>query len=373
MFKKHLLQFFFLFCLAFLIVTPALAQGGWTEAECKQAGNRWYANTCIAKAPELDLEVPFGQLTSGKIDISKYIENLYTFGVGAAGVLAVIVIMVAGFIWLTAGGNQENIGTAKGYITGALIGLIIALGSYTVMRIINPSLVIFAPLRIPAIKQAYLSDFCPEKVPTSQETINCTDPTGQQVTLKSGDEIKCGWRCQIGSGDNQNNCTGMTGPNGKLCLPLAQTDKSNNLIFDNQLPSGACKNFNDDFTSKAGLPEEQSTCQKINDGITTNPKARITSLANDERGSCVWINIKWLSDLLAKADITNTLPTDGCYWCDQNTYNIISGELAAKISENHKTKYEVCNGLFTGIGWTQTKQVCMQQWCFIGGPNPVGY
>lgn len=46
------------------------------------------------------------------------------------GMITLILIIVAGFIWLTAGGVEEKITKAKDIMKGATIGLIIVLGSY---------------------------------------------------------------------------------------------------------------------------------------------------------------------------------------------------------------------------------------------------
>ncbi len=118
--------------------------------------------------PSLQIPIPgfggFSSVTEPKIKeggknyyyipwIAEYIGALYKFGVGAAAVLSVIVIMVGGFIWLTAGGNQERVTAAKGYITGALIGLVVALGSYSVLKVVNPSLVYLKPLKILVVER----------------------------------------------------------------------------------------------------------------------------------------------------------------------------------------------------------------------------
>jgi hypothetical protein len=88
--------------------------------------------------------------------IGQYLAGFYRFAVLAATILAAVVIMVAGFLWLTAGGNVTQIGTARAYIGGALLGLVLMLGSYTVLNLINPKLVTFEALRIPLIKRKEL-------------------------------------------------------------------------------------------------------------------------------------------------------------------------------------------------------------------------
>ncbi|OGL87538.1 hypothetical protein A3I40_01340 [Candidatus Uhrbacteria bacterium RIFCSPLOWO2_02_FULL_48_12] len=64
--------------------------------------------------------------------------------------------MIAGFIWLTAGGNVNQIGTAKSYIGGAIMGLVLMLGSYTILNLINSDLVIFKALRVAVVEKKEL-------------------------------------------------------------------------------------------------------------------------------------------------------------------------------------------------------------------------
>ena len=49
-------------------------------------------------------------------------------------------IMVGGFMYITSAGNQATMGKAKGYITDAIIGLIMAMAAYLLLYEINPDL-----------------------------------------------------------------------------------------------------------------------------------------------------------------------------------------------------------------------------------------
>jgi len=71
----------------------------------------------------------------------EYIKGFYRFFVGVAGIIAVFMIMFGGIQWLFSGGSPGMIGSAKETIFGAVIGLLIAVGSYGVLQIINPQLV----------------------------------------------------------------------------------------------------------------------------------------------------------------------------------------------------------------------------------------
>jgi hypothetical protein len=48
------------------------------------------------------------------------------------GLILLCLNLYAGFLWLTAGGNDEQIAQAKGYIRNGVIGLIIVLSAYSI-------------------------------------------------------------------------------------------------------------------------------------------------------------------------------------------------------------------------------------------------
>lgn len=114
--------------------------------------------------------------------IGQYISSLYIFGVYAATILSAIVIMVAGFLWLTSGGNTNQIGSARSYISGALLGLMLMLGSYTVLRLVNPNLVQFTALRIPVLKRVTLQEFATNLYQAGGKVSVCVGANGQIIS-----------------------------------------------------------------------------------------------------------------------------------------------------------------------------------------------
>lgn len=88
---------------------------------------------------EIYLYIPF---------LGQYLATVYRYLVIAAGVIAVIVIIVAGIQWTASGGNSSTIESAKNKIIGAITGLCLAVGSYIILYTINPDLVAFRSLKI---------------------------------------------------------------------------------------------------------------------------------------------------------------------------------------------------------------------------------
>lgn len=78
---------------------------------------------------------------SGATDFPAFIVALYKFGIWTVGIAALLMITIGGFMYLTSAGNTSKMDSAKGVITDALIGLIIALAAYLILYVINPDLV----------------------------------------------------------------------------------------------------------------------------------------------------------------------------------------------------------------------------------------
>ncbi len=58
--------------------------------------------------------------------------NLINIILGFLGILALALIIFAGFKWMTAAGNEDQVASAKKLLTAAVIGLIIILSSYSI-------------------------------------------------------------------------------------------------------------------------------------------------------------------------------------------------------------------------------------------------
>ena len=53
------------------------------------------------------------------------------------GVIALVLVIYAGFLWMTAGGNEEKVTKAKNIITAAVIGLIITMAAYAITSFVT--------------------------------------------------------------------------------------------------------------------------------------------------------------------------------------------------------------------------------------------
>lgn len=69
-------------------------------------------------------------------DARHTVVNIIKIVLGFLGILVVILILYAGFLWMTAGGNEEKISEAKKIITACVIGLVIILSAYAIANFV---------------------------------------------------------------------------------------------------------------------------------------------------------------------------------------------------------------------------------------------
>ncbi len=70
------------------------------------------------------------------MDIRTVVANIIRIFLGLLGVIAVVLMIYAGFIWMTAGGNEEKIGESKKILVNATIGLVIILSAYAIVSFV---------------------------------------------------------------------------------------------------------------------------------------------------------------------------------------------------------------------------------------------
>lgn len=163
----------------FLSATPVLAQTTeasarcWSKSDCMKKTENCQAcfelqNTfcgenrgyCYAKPVPATLEVSLGGLRE-VTDPAQYISKLYEWTISVTGILAGIMIMIGGLLYLTAGGSPERVSNAKSYISNALIGLILALTSYFLLQTVNPALLNLRFPKVPLVAPAIaFTQFC---------------------------------------------------------------------------------------------------------------------------------------------------------------------------------------------------------------------
>ena len=103
----------------------------------------------VSTALVASAQVPGFLIPSASSSIPEFIKGFYDFALVVAGVLAVGAIVIGGIMYSISGAVDKK-GLGKEIIAGALWGLLLLLGSYVILRTVNPKLV---DLEAPALPE----------------------------------------------------------------------------------------------------------------------------------------------------------------------------------------------------------------------------
>ncbi|MHB8904313.1 MAG: hypothetical protein ACYC40_04410 [Patescibacteria group bacterium] len=101
--------------------------------------------------------------------IGEYINGIYQYGINIVGILAAIMLMAGGLLWLMSGGDASKITQAKDIIIGSVTGLVILMASYIILTQVNPELV-----KMKSINTGYIvKDITPPPINTGEFAAKC--------------------------------------------------------------------------------------------------------------------------------------------------------------------------------------------------------
>jgi len=72
------------------------------------------------------------EIDVGSRDLPTLIGNLINIALGLLGIILVVLVVYAGFLWMTAAGSKEQVTKAKEILTRAIIGIIIVVAAYAI-------------------------------------------------------------------------------------------------------------------------------------------------------------------------------------------------------------------------------------------------
>ena len=121
----------------------------------------------IAKDGSTYITIPF---------LGEYISAIFTYGVAVSTILAMFMCLIGGLQWMVSRGDGPAIQAAKSRMVKAIIGLLLALGSYTILYTINPELIKFRNLRVLYVRQIDLSKYIVALVGEGGTVTPITDP-----------------------------------------------------------------------------------------------------------------------------------------------------------------------------------------------------
>jgi len=215
-------------CLFFLLATPVASQASGTFMT--QPGDF---------TPQVELPgFNFDKNDSSTGNIANLIKAIYNYAIGIVGILAAVVLMVGGVLWIMAGGNATQIGEAKAWIGAALTGLVLALTSYLILNTVNPALVNLQTTDITKIGKLIKGSCTLIEAPYT-----CTNNIEEKQCIASYatfvEDGKCPNPCcsfiindrtqQRSCNDNTATLENCKGPNASF-LPNATCDKNKNCI-----------------------------------------------------------------------------------------------------------------------------------------------
>src|SRR3989339_1440832 len=98
--------------------------------------------SAVTTTGDINFGLIYGKETGlGDQDIRATISKIINMALGLLGIVAVVIVLVGGFEWMTAGGNEEKTGEAKKRIMAGVIGLAIILSAYAIAKFVIDSLV----------------------------------------------------------------------------------------------------------------------------------------------------------------------------------------------------------------------------------------
>ncbi len=77
----------------------------------------------------------------GEQDPRETAANIIRAGLGVLGIIAVVIVLWGGVLWMTAGGSDDKVGTAKKILFSGLVGLIIILSAYALTQFVVNQLI----------------------------------------------------------------------------------------------------------------------------------------------------------------------------------------------------------------------------------------
>ncbi|MCK5212210.1 hypothetical protein KAJ89_05915 [Candidatus Parcubacteria bacterium] len=91
-------------------------------------------------AQAIDLGVGYaeniGLASAGDEDIRDTAVGIIQYLLTFLGIIAVAIILYGGFMWMTAGGNEDRVAKAKKIIISGAIGLIIVLAAFAIVTFV---------------------------------------------------------------------------------------------------------------------------------------------------------------------------------------------------------------------------------------------
>ena len=125
-----------MFFIIISLAVPALAQGPGGIGGMGGPGGG------VGGITDQQLGISYGAATGlPSTDVRLTTARIIKVAIGMLGIVALVIILIGGFTWMTAGGSEEKVGEAKKWITAGVIGLAIILSAYSIASFVVSNLV----------------------------------------------------------------------------------------------------------------------------------------------------------------------------------------------------------------------------------------
>lgn len=334
-------------------------------------------------------EIDFGGRTSFE-NIGVFIKYMFRYSVMAAGILSVIMIMFAGFEWVTSGGNSEKITGAKKKISGAIMGLLIASLSYALLSTINPYLV---NLRLPQAwminSQGMAPVYCRELKPNTTKVALAYK---QSEKLSEGDkqkneakadynqgvvatEAKCGDNYFVKDTGAQT-CIGTLCGQGNVCSPvlLGSNESKYNCIKGQMILKYSVGSLWQELKSNWPLSESVQYDYLDDDVFDFYPVCTYGKDGKPKSGDKLIVGNKWENWDNNGSEIRQVVPITGA-GSSFKSYIVVLGGFS--FSEAHPSTHWNCPDGTNLAGWVMKSEIGQKMgWYwpnFTDGNLIVGY
>ncbi|PLX20306.1 hypothetical protein C0584_06195 [Candidatus Parcubacteria bacterium] len=118
----------------FMLFVPAFLFAPSASAADINAADLWGGN-------DFSQTAFYNETGLGNADPRAIAASVIKVLLGFLGIIAVLIILFAGFLWMTAAGNDDKISQAKGMMSAGVIGLIIILAAFGIATFVMNALI----------------------------------------------------------------------------------------------------------------------------------------------------------------------------------------------------------------------------------------
>jgi hypothetical protein len=146
----------------------------------------------VAHAVTISMSIP-GASTTASSTPGAWVANFYQFALMIGGVLAFGVVVYGGVKYMASAGNPSGQSDAKEWIEAALLGLLLLVGAYFILNVVNPQL---TNLGLPPLQTVNI-----------QSTVNTATTTACGSYGSTGNEVT--GNCANSANGSVNNCCSL--------------------------------------------------------------------------------------------------------------------------------------------------------------------